>query len=390
MPETFLECLVCGAQHDFGPVFFGCPACKKQNRKAALVMRYRTTAGEFRDSAQPGLWKYRGLLPPVEPVSLHEGGTPLIPFRGLWLKNETVNPTWSWKDRPGAASISVARHFGFNQTVAISTGNHGNSVSAYSAAAGLGCTIFCNPGAPELQLALMARYGSRVFRGGDANALVRQMVERGGVFPASIVCPFGGFSNPFGIEGFKTIAFEIFDQLKRRVPDRVFVPAGSGDGIYGIYKGFTELRDLGLTDRVPKMIACQAAGAACYVKAIEENAPRPIRIAHPETIALSIAEEIGGYPALAAIRESGGTAIAVDDEAIRAAALECARAGFAIEPASASSVAVAMTLDNDGETWVAIGTGALTKWPPLITEGFRMPDALPADYADLDGLNAYM
>lgn len=389
MPETYLECLVCGAQEDFAPVLFGCRACAKQNRKAAMVMRYRVAADDFRSTAQPGLWKYKGLLPPVAPVSLEEGGTPLVPLRGLWLKNETVNPTWSWKDRPGTASISVARHFGFKQIVAISTGNHGNSMSAYSAAAGLDCTIFCNPGAPELQLSLMARYGSRVFRGGDANALVRQMVERGGVFPASIVCPMGGFSNPFGIEGFKTIAFEIFDQL-RRVPDRVFVPAGSGDGLYGIYKGFTELRDLGLTDRVPKMIGCQATGAACYVKALEQNALHPIRIPQPETIALSIAEEMGGYPALTAIRESGGTAIAVDDEAIRAAALECARAGFAIEPASAASVAVARTMEHDDEDWVAIGTGAVAKWPPVITEGFRMPEALPAGYTDLDGLAGYM
>jgi threonine synthase len=101
-----------------------------------------------------------GLLP-VNPVSLGQGGTPLVPFRGLLIKNETMNPAWSWKDRPASVSIPVAKHLGFAETVAISTGNHGNSVSACSAAAGLACTIFCNPEAPALQLALMARYGFR-------------------------------------------------------------------------------------------------------------------------------------------------------------------------------------------------------------------------------------
>jgi threonine synthase len=352
-----------------------------------LVVRYKTTASQLKDDTQPGLWRWRGLLPPVEPVSLREGNTPLVPFNGLLIKNETVNPTWSWKDRPGTASISVARHFGFKRTVAISTGNHGNSVSAYSAAAGLDCTIFCNPEAPDLQLALMSRYGSQVFRGGNANALVHKMVKRGDVFPASIVCPLGGYANPFGIEGFKTIAFEIFESLGNRMPDRVFVPAGSGDGIYGIYKGFTELRDLGLAPAIPRMVACQSEGADCYAKALAQNSPRPIHVPHPQTIALSIAEEIGGYPALDAVRASNGDAIAIPDEEIRSAALAVSRAGYAIEPASACSVAVALRHAKPaGETWVAIATGSLVKWPPLITAGFNMPSTLPPDFEDLDAL----
>lgn len=395
MSETYLECLVCRAEFELAPLLFGCPECGKVGRKAATVVRYRNAAAPLRSAEGPGVWRYRGLLPPFEPVSLGEGGTALVPLpfwtgkNRLLLKNETTNPTWSWKDRPGTASISAAKHFGFPETVAISTGNHGNSMSAYSAAGGLRCTIFCNPDAPDLQLALMSRYGSRVFRGGDANALVRKMVERGGVYPASIVCPLGGFTNPYGIEGFKTIAFELFEQLGGRVPDRVFVPAGSGDGIFGIYKGFTELRQIGLTDRIPKMVACQAESAACYVEALKQDSPRPIRFAHPHTVALSIAEEIGGYPALGAVRDSAGTAVAVNDEQITTAALECARAGFAIEPASASTVAAAKTLAAEApedETWVAVASGALVKWPPLITRGFVMPEAYPADFADLDQL----
>jgi threonine synthase len=370
--KAWLACTRCAAKFDLGPMFFGCPHCA-----AALVVR----SG---DAPWDG-----------KTVTLGEGSTPLIPLRDwsgparFFVKNESCNPTWSYKDRTAPVSISMAREFGFTQTVAISTGNHGNAVAAYSAAAGLGCTIFCNPGAPELQLALMRRYGARVVRGGNQDALVRQMVQRGGVFPATIVCPLGGFANPYGVEGFKPIAIEIVNQLGR-VPDRVFAPAGSGDGLYGIWKGFWELREFGMTYTVPKMIGCQAEGAACYAEAIRTGAPEPVHIREPKTVALSIAEEVGGSLALDAIRESGGTAIAVSDEAILAAMRRLSGCGMALEAASATALACADTIAAEGspeETWVMIGTGAIAKWPPMVTQGFPMPPALPPDFSDWDLLS---
>lgn len=390
-----LECLVCQQRFDVAPLFFGCPQCRGEGRKAALVVRYDAPPRHWPDPHGDGLWRWADLLPARDGVSLGEGGTPLRPVKGwtgagsLLLKNESCNPTWSYKDRAASVSITMARQFGMKETVAISTGNLGNSVAAYSAAAGLGCTIFCNPDAPELQPALMQRYGARVFRGGNANALVRQMVERGGVFPASIVCPLGGFANPYGIEGFKTIAFEIFEQLGRRVPEAVLVPAGSGDGLYGIWKGFSELHWFGLSDRVPRIIGCQANGADCYADAMASGAPHPTHVPHPRTVALSIAEEIGGYPALDAMRQSGGDSIAVPDDAILDAMRQLTGQGIAIEPASSTPLAVARAIaarQRAGETWVLIGTGTLVKWPPLVTAGTSMPRLLPPDFTDLGAL----
>ncbi len=385
MPE--LRCRICAAAYPIGPLFFGCPACAQQGRKAALEVHYTEPPAPFPDPTRSGIWKWQALLPCADGVSLGEGATPLTLLRpGLFIKNESCNPTWSYKDRAAAVSISMARQFRMRATVAISTGNLGNAVAAYSAAAELQCTIFCNPDAPQLQPALMQLYGARVFRGGNANALVRQYVKRGDVFPATICCPLGGFANPYAIEGFKTIAFEIWRDLGR-VPDRVFVPAGSGDGLYGIWKGFRELRQFGFTDSVPRMIACQAEGAACYAQAIATNAAAPVRIPHPSTVALSIAEEYGGYPALMAIRESEGDAITVNDGEILTAMRALASQGIALEPASATPYAAASKPQRpDAELWVLIGTGSLAKWPPLVTQGFTMPEALPPTFDNLDQL----
>ncbi len=396
--EAYLECSTCAATYPIGPQFHGCPACRESGRIAALLVRYRTTPEQLSDVTRPGIWRWCGLLPPVPEdkiVSLGEGTTPLLRIRNrnspaaLYLKNETMNPTWAYKDRAASVSATMARLLGFSRTVAISTGNLGNSVAAYSSAAGLQCTIFCNPGAPELQIALMQRYGARVFRGGDQNALVRRLVERGGWFPATVVCPRDGFANPYGVEGFKTMAFEIFEQLGNRVPDRLFAPAGSGDGLYGIWKGFDELYRLGISKSRPKMIACQAEGADFYVRAIRSGAKKLTALPAVSTVALSIAEKIGGELTLGALYESQGTAMSVSDEQMLITARELGREGFALEPASAASVACAHMIADEatpGEIWVAIGTGAAVKWPQDLTSGFAMPGALPPDFRDIDSL----
>src|SRR5207247_9821402 len=106
-----------------------------------------------------------------------------------------------------------------------------------------------------------------IVRGGRRGAPGKALVERGDWFPSSILCPRDGYANPFGVEGFKTIAFEIVQQLNGRAPDRVYAPVGSGDGLYGVWKGFVELRRIGAVDRMPRMVACQASGANPYVRA---------------------------------------------------------------------------------------------------------------------------
>jgi threonine synthase len=376
-PVAWLECLVCHKHFEVAPLFSGCPDCASLGRRAALEMRYDYARADLSrpDHDAPGLWRWRVLLPRVRPdavVSLGEGNTPLVKLRdwagpaSLYLKNETSNPTWSWKDRPNSVSVSMAREFGLDAVVAVSTGNHGNAAAAYSAAGRRRCTVFCHADAPALQLALMRFYGAHVFQGGDRHGKARELVEQGGCFPCASICPRDGYANPYGIEGFKTIAFEVFHQLGSRVPDRVFAPVGSGDGLYGIWKGFVELRRAGTASRTPRMYACQAAGANPYVRAFESRAARLTEVAPVKTVALSIGEPIGGETALQALYESDGGALAVEDPVILENAARLAREGIALEPASATAVACARNLAAsaaEGEIWVAVGTGAAVKWP---------------------------
>jgi threonine synthase len=327
-------------------------------------------------------------------VSLHEGNTPLVRMKNwpgpgfFYVKNETANPTWSYKDRANSVTVSVARDFGFENVVAVSTGNHGSAAAAYCSAADRRCVVFCHEEVPELQVALMRAYGATVFRGGCQDALARALVARGGWFPSGIICPRSGSGNPFGVEGFKTISFEIFDQLGGAVPDRIFVPVGSGDGLYGIWKGFVELRRAGRTDRVPRMYACQASGANPYVRAYRMRRPRLTAVETAQTVALSIAEKIGGEPALQAVYDSEGAAVEADDESILEAAACLARAGLALELASAAAFACArLVTDVDrAETWVAIGTGAAVKWPEALTLGRPLTEKLPSNFDAVEQL----
>lgn len=395
--RAWLQCVGCSARFDIGPVFYGCPACGEKGKIAPLEVAYdlRSIPSALVSDNARGLWRWHSLLPPVQEssrVSLEESRTPLLPIdcgrQGLrpLLKNETANPTWSWKDRPNCISVSMAREFGFQRTAAISTGNHGCAASAYSAAAGMRCVVFCHAGAPPSQLALMASYGARVVRGGDQEALFRALLRRGDHFPCSIFCPRAGYANPFGIEGFKTIAFEIYEQLGHRVPHRVFVPVGSGDGIYGVWKGFRELRELGRGGHAPKMIACQTSGADSAFRAFRQKSRHTEPLDSAQTVALSIAERVTGDHALRAVYQSGGSVLTCSDEEALAAMRLLMSQGLALEPASAVALACLQQVASeatDGETWIIIGSGAAVKWSTM-TEGFEMPRLWAPDVANVD------
>ncbi|MFN7996677.1 MAG: pyridoxal-phosphate dependent enzyme [Bryobacteraceae bacterium] len=398
--SAWLECAACSARFDLAPEFFGCPICRKQGHAAPLEVAYDLGMVGPHDGrgGAAGIWRWTALLPPVSEASritLAEGGTPLIPVRDgrgdfkLLLKNETANPTWSWKDRPNCISVSMAREFGFRRTAAISTGNHGCAVSAYSAAAGLEPMIFCHPEAPVAQLALMNFYGARVIRGGNQEALFEQVLRQGNHFPCSIYCPRPGYANPYGIEGFKTIAFELYEQLGHSVPDRVFVPAGSGDGIYGVWKGFRELLALGWISNAPRMIACQTTGADSAFRAFKRGSHHAEPLESASTVALSISERVIGDHALRAVYESGGSVLAVSDEAVLEAMRYFGRQGVALEAASSVPLACVRKVAREatpGEVWVMIGSGSAVKWGNL-AESFQMPPCYAPEYADLTGLN---
>jgi threonine synthase len=330
-------------------------------------------------------------------TTLGEGATNLLSLRDIgigagptvFLKNETTNPTWSWKDRGNAISVSMAKHFGFGHVIAISTGNHGNAMAAMASAAGLQSVVFCTADTPALQLALMEGYGARVVLGGNAEAMLLNLLKRGKYFPCTTLSPRAGYSNPFGVEGFKTIAFEILQQLGR-VPDRVFVGVGSGDGLYGLWKGFRELRECGAVSTVPRMIGCQTSGANSLVRAFLKGERTITPLTSVKTVASSLAEFAVGQPALNAVYDSGGAAVEVSDEETLAAGRWISRRGIALEPSSAVPLACLRNMRETegeeataGEIWVCIGSGAAPKWPDDLMRGFIMPDVLPSNQAIL-------
>jgi threonine synthase len=393
-----LACVRCGTTGPLGPAFEGCLACPGDSRPALeVVYDYATlaAAGTLKAwaSRAGGLWRFRELLPPAPDatlLSLAEGGTPLVRLQGadaprIWLKDETRNPTGSFKDRLHAVSLTMARALGFRKAVASTTGNHGTALAAYAARAGMDALVFCDPRAPLVQRRLMQLFGARVVVLADRGAHVAWLVRERGWYPSSGMTP-EPVGTPYGVEGYKTIGYEVYFQLGGRFPDRMLVPTSGGDAIYGPWKGFRELRTLGAPGALPRMVAVQAAGCDPIVQGWRAGAAVVPVHPDPRTIAVSIADETGGPASLRALAESGGSAEAVSEAAILDAMRRLAGQGIAAEPSSAASVAAALALAARGELGpdediVCVLTGAGAKWPDALVDALtprELVDASPA------------
>lgn len=299
------------------------------------------------------VWKYRELLPLDNDrfiTSLGEGGTGLhrcqrlgkeLGLKRLYVKNEGENPTGSFKDRGMTVALSKARELGKRRVVCASTGNTAASLSAYSARAGLDCIALVPKGkVAEGKMLQVIIHGAHIFQvDGDfdqAMDLVVNLTEQRKSFYLM------NSLNPFRLEGQKTLAFEVCDQLKGSPPDTLVLPVGNGGNISAIWKGFGEFYELGLTERRPRMIGVQADRAAPIARAIKkkQNVVKPI--SNPQTLATAIRI---GFPVnwtkvLHAIRDSKGTAETVSDkEILEAQRSLAAKEGIFVEPASAASIA---------------------------------------------------
>lgn len=331
-----------------------------------------------------GVWRYRELLPlndKVTPVTLNEGGTPLIPltrsidgtFR-VYVKFEGSNPTGSFKDRGMTVGVTIAKNIGVEGVIVASTGNTAASAAAYAARAGLKCIVVLPRGA--------------VAKGKVAQALLHgaEIREVDGVFDDALedvftevvmngkrkLYPLNSY-NPWRLEGQKTIAFEIIDELGS-VPDTVIVPVGNAGNISAIWKGFKELYSYGLIDRLPRMIGVQAAGSAPLAITWESKVDKLHAIENPQTIAsaIRIGKPVNWLKALRAVKESNGTFVKVtDDEILSAMRMLAVLEGIGVEPASAASFAGFIKLANRGlidkdEVVVLIATGHALKDPDTI------------------------
>ncbi|MBG6091705.1 pyridoxal-phosphate dependent enzyme [Actinomadura viridis] len=386
-PLAPLRCPRCGRPGDpYDLTFYrGCPDCRAAGTPVNYVCEIppeRVAAGlpATRAPDAPGLWRWHEVLPvdPEYAVSLGEGGTPLLPLPRfgerigvprLYLKNESANPTWSHKDRLAALSVAAARAAGATTITAASTGNHGAALAAYAGRAGLRCVIFTMATVPETMKTLMLSYGAEVIavpEGGQRYVLLAEAVEQHGWYPASngTTPPVG--STPYGVDGYKTIAYELYEQLGGRVPDVMVLPVAYGDCMSGLRRGFADLRAAGATDQVPRLVGAEVFTAlADGLAAAAEGADRLGPVRTRPTAGFSIA---GTHTTHQAIHAAQDAVTVGEDDMLSVQRSLAATEGVFGEASSAAAVAAATTLARTGriapdETVVCLLTSSGLKDP---------------------------
>lgn len=361
-----LRCISCEATYPLIAMHEGCPSCASHDFRSSVTPAYDYGAARaaFGTSglreAGSGIWRYRGLLPVEDAsneISLGEGDTALVSMPTLadevgatsvWVKDESRNPTWSFKDRHVAVTVSKAREFGASMIMASSSGNHGMAAAAFAARAGLGSIVLSYAGLSEAASTVIQAYGSALAittREGRWE-IIREGIERFGWYPATNFTDIPT-NGPYGHEGYKTIAFELHEQLAGAVPDYVFVPTSYAEGLFGIWKGFDELVQLGLSDRVPRMVACEPEGGPLGVA--WRDATRIARVALRQTVARGIGGTVNSYLGIAALRASDGLVAQASDEEILVAQSTLARQGIFAEPAAAACLAGLRALVGAGD-----------------------------------------
>lgn len=330
----------------------------------------------------PSLWRYRELLPlplDVEPVTLGEGMTPLLPcprlgkslgLEQLLVKDESQLPTGAFKSRGMTTAISMAKWLGVKRVALPTAGNAGGAAAAYAARAGMECFVFMPADTPIVSQFEPYLYGAKAFRVigliNDCGKIVRDGAERMGWFDLSTL------KEPYRLEGKKTMGLELAEQFGWELPDVILYPTGGGTGLIGMWKAFAELAELGWikTDRLPRLISCQAEGCAPIVRAFEkgERFAELFPNAHTVASGLRVPVAVADFLMLDAIRESGGKAVVGAETAIgpwmkRASAAE----GISICPETAVCFDVLEKLVAAGEVKphervVVFNTGAATKY----------------------------
>lgn len=360
MPEKLqgYTCTLCGAAYAPHEVRYVCP---KDGGNLNVVLnldyiRHNCRASDLTGSRDFSLWRYLPLLPVLDPDGV---GTPLraagwtpvyqpgrlaseLGLPSLWLKDESRNPTASFKDRASAVVVARAREIGAQTVVTASTGNAGAALAGMSAAVGQHAVIFAPKTAPPAKIAQLLVYGAQVILvDGTYDQAFDLTVQAAEHF--DWYCRNTGY-NPFTAEGKKTAAFEIWEQviLPNRLdcPLAVFVSVGDGNIISGIHKGFKDLRDLGWLEHMPRLFGVQAEGSAAVANAIAQKT-ETIRPVTAKTLADSISVDLprDGVRAVRAINQTGGGCLVVSDEEILAAIARLGRAGIFAEPAGAAAYA---------------------------------------------------
>jgi threonine synthase len=348
---THLHCTACGLRHEWKRLQNCCTVCQKPLfADYDLATAGRSLTREALATREKSLWRYRELLPlplGAEPVSLGEGGTPLLRGRcfgeelgltNLWIKDEGQNPTQSFKARGMAVAVSMAKYLGASKLAVPSAGNAGGALAAYAARAGLEAHIFMPDDTPRANVIECRETGAHVtLIDGlitDCGAEIARRKEKEGWFDVSTL------KEPYRVEGKKTLGYEIAEQLGWQLPDVILYPTGGGTGLIGMWKAFDELESLGwIGPKRPRMFSVQASGCAPIVRAFEAGAPSAEEFPNAETRAsgLRVPKAIGDFLILRILRESKGGAFAVDDDSMIRATREVGAAeGIFVAPEGAA------------------------------------------------------
>jgi threonine synthase len=340
------------------------------------------------------MWRYSAVLPDAEPVTLGEGMTPMLPsrrYQNLLIKDEGLNPTGSFKARGMSAALTMARHYGIKKLAAPSAGNAGGALAAYAAAAGIEAYVFMPKDVPLANRLEVEASGAHLTLVdgliSDCGRMVAERKDREGWFDVSTL------KEPFRVEGKKTMGYEVAEQMGWSLPDAILYPTGGGVGLIGMWKAFEEMEQLGWIEagKRPKMISIQASGCAPIIKALHEEkaASEMWPNAHTLAAGLRVPKAYGDFIILDIIRQSGGTAVAVNDDAIMQGVKELAAVEgiFACPEGGAALAAYQKLLRDrflkDSDKVVLFNTGSGYKYLDTFAEywgvgAFAPPIKLPA------------
>ena len=356
-----LECSACGLHHEWLHLQNLCRSCHKPLLAIVdLAAASRTLTRELLARREKSLWRYREVLPlpgDVEPVSLGEGGTPLLRAQkfaddiDLWIKDESLNPTQSFKARGMSVAVSMAKYLGASKLAAPSAGNAGGALAGYAARAGLEAHIFMPRDTPRANIIECRELGAHVtLIDGlitDCGAEIARRKEKEGWFDMSTL------KEPYRVEGKKTLGYELAEQCNWQLPDVILYPTGGGTGLIGMWKAFDEMEALGWVGKKrPRMFAVQAAGCAPIVRAFEAGEKTAAEFPDAHTIAsgLRVPKAIGDFLILKILCDSHGGAIAIDDkEMIRAAREVGSKEGLFVCPEGAACFGALKSLQRAGK-----------------------------------------
>ena len=390
-PIAYLQCTRCRAHIGAETPQTVCPRCVDQPA-GSLYVRYDfahlrgsnpSDMVEASSAGWRGMWRYRAVLPEVEPVTLGEGWTPMLKskrYPGVYVKEEGANPTGTFKARGMAMAVSMARQYGLRKLAVPSAGNAAGALAAYAAAAGIEAHIFMPRDVPFANYVEAVAYGADVTLVdgliSDCARMVAERKQQEGWFDISTL------KEPFRVEGKKTMGYELVEQLGWEYPDAVFYPTGGGVGLIGMWKAFEEMEELGWVKpgKRPRMIAVQAAGCAPVVRAYTEgkNASQMWKNASTFAAGLRVPKPYGDAIMLDLLKASNGIAMSVTDEEILASILDWARnEGIFLSPEGASVNAAYDKLIANGtlkttDRVVLFNTGAGLKYTDVIAEAMHL------------------